>query len=485
MKKRFLLVRFFLACALVIVPSWAGSAADRPAAPVPKEPRVALVIGNAAYPSSPLLNAANDARAIAAVLKENGFQVTHREDVGRKEMHILLRKFGLQLAKGGVGLFFFAGHGMQIKGRNFLIPVDGDIEREDEVEYSAIDANAVLNKMESAKNRMNIVILDACRNNPFARSFRSGAMGLAQMDAPLGTLVAFATAPGSVASDGAGTHGLYTQHLLDAMKVPGAKLEDVFKQVRVNVRRDSQGKQIPWESTSLEGDFYFKVAPPTRPLPSQSVSAREAIPGNARGVPAELAPIESIGTFALKKGDQWTHQRIDLFSGNTDASIPRTVQRIEAGKVHLVDAKGVVRTITDSSLNLFTLLKPDGSVDQEYSIARQYHKLPLKPGDKWKIEYAIKRANGSTANVSVELRALRQERVSTPAGVFNTLRVDGDSKHQSVDSSGKKGSGSGTLRYWLSPVVGNAVAFEYDEINAEGKRTRYERTELVSYQRAP
>lgn len=467
------------------MPGWAGSAADQAPVPFPKEPRVALVIGNAAYPSSPLLNAANDARAITAALKENGFQVTHRENVGRKEMHTLLRKFGERLQKGGVGLFFFAGHGMQIKGRNFLIPVDGDIKREDEVEYSALDANAVLSKMESAKNRMNIVILDACRNNPFARSFRSGAMGLAQMDAPLGTLVAFATAPGSVASDGAGTHGLYTQHLLDAMKVPGAKLEDVFKQVRVNVRRDSQGKQIPWESTSLEGDFYFKVAAPASPLPSQAASGRSANRGNAGGAAAELAPIESISTFALKKGDQWTHQRIDLFSGNVDATIPRTVQGIEAEKVHFVDAKGVTRAITDLNLNLLALFKPDGSVDQEYSVARPYHKLPLKPGDKWKGEYAIKRANGSIANVSVELRALRQERVSTPAGVFNTLRVDGNSKHQSVDSNGNNGSGGATLRYWLSPVVGNYVAFEYDEINAAGKRTRNERTELVSYRRAP
>jgi uncharacterized caspase-like protein len=140
--------------------------------------------------------------------------------------------------------------------------VDANIEREDEVSYNSLDANQVLDKMETANNRLNIVILDACRNNPFARSLRSSGTGLAQMEAPVGTLVAFATAPGSVASDGSGQNGLYTQHLLRSMQKPGVNIEDVFKNVRAGVRRDSQGKQIPWESTSLEGDFIFVPRPP-------------------------------------------------------------------------------------------------------------------------------------------------------------------------------------------------------------------------------
>ncbi len=135
---------------------------------------------------------------------------------------------------------------MQIKGRNYLIPVSVEIQREDEVAYQALDAQAVLDKMESAGNGTNLLILDACRNNPFARSFRSASPGLAQMDAPVGTLVAFATAPGSVASDGRGQHGLYTDHLLRSMREPGVKVEDVFKRVRAAVRKDSGGKQIPW-----------------------------------------------------------------------------------------------------------------------------------------------------------------------------------------------------------------------------------------------
>ncbi|MFD0666078.1 caspase family protein, partial [Ramlibacter sp. MAHUQ-53] len=265
-----------------------GAGADRNlviALPAPPAPvvapsaarRVALVIGNASYKDAPLTNPVNDARAIAQALRDSGFAVTLRENADMKEMLAAVRGFGDELRKGGVGVFYFAGHGMQIKGRNYLIPVGGSIEREDEVAYSAVDAQAVLDKMDAAGNGTNLLILDACRNNPFARSFRSAQQGLAQMDAPVGTLVAFATSPGSVASDGQGGNGLYTQHLLQAMREPGAKVEDVFKRVRANVRRDSQGKQVPWESTSLEGDFYFLTPKPAAAPESGDAALEKAM----------------------------------------------------------------------------------------------------------------------------------------------------------------------------------------------------------------
>jgi TPR repeat protein len=169
-----------------------------------------------------------------------------------------LRDFGQAIQGGGVGLVYYAGHGMQVKGKNYLVPVDAELASEDEVPYSTLDADAVLAKMESARNRLNILILDACRNNPFARSFRSSAQGLAQMDAPAGSYIAFATAPGHTAADGSGSHGLYTQHLLEQMDRPGIKVEDVFKRVRANVMKDSQAQQVPWESSSITGDFFFK-----------------------------------------------------------------------------------------------------------------------------------------------------------------------------------------------------------------------------------
>jgi hypothetical protein len=167
------------------------------------------------------------------------------------------RAFGDSLQRGGVGLFFYAGHGMQIKGRNYLIPVGADIQREDEVAFNAFDAGRLLEKMEVARSRVNIVILDACRNNPFSRSFRSSSQGLAQMDAPIGSYLSFATAPAKVASDGKDGNGLFTQHLLKAMRTPGLKIEEVFKRVRVKVMADSDGQQIPWDNSSLTGDFYF------------------------------------------------------------------------------------------------------------------------------------------------------------------------------------------------------------------------------------
>ena len=229
-----------------------------PTQPAPgNERRVALVIGNSAYKSSPLRNPANDARAMARALADVGFAVTVLEDGTRAGMHRAVRLFGDELLRGGAGLFYYAGHGMQVRGRNYLVPVDVEIEREDEVEFQAVDANLVLAKMDSAKNSLNLMILDACRNNPFARSFRSSSQGLAQMDAPSGTLVAFATAPGSVAADGDGENGVYTKHLLKELRQPGVAVEQLFKRVRIGVSIETGDRQIPWESSSLKGDFFF------------------------------------------------------------------------------------------------------------------------------------------------------------------------------------------------------------------------------------
>lgn len=236
--------------------------------------RVALVVGNNAYSNAPLLNPVNDAKAMAEALQGAGFEVNLKLDASQGELIAALRQFGNRLREGGVGtagLFYFAGHGMQIRGRNFLIPVGANIEHEDEVAYLALDAQAVLDKMEAAGNGTNLMILDACRNNPFARSVRSASQGLAPMDAPVGSVIAFATAPGSVASDGGtGGNGLYTAHLLNAIRQPGLKIEEVFKQVRMAVLRDSFGRQMPWEATSLVGDFYFH--PPTGGVPAAAGS---------------------------------------------------------------------------------------------------------------------------------------------------------------------------------------------------------------------
>jgi len=219
--------------------------------------RIALVIGNSAYETSPLVNPVNDARDMASKLAELGFEVSVFTDQDRKGMREAIRDFGERLKKAQVGLFYFAGHGIQIKGNNYLIPVGTDVSSADEIEDESIDAYSVLRKMESAGNEVNIVILDACRNNPFARSFRSLEQGLAKMDGPIGSFIAYATAPGSVAADGSGKNGLYTEHLLQALSQPGLNIEQTFKAVRRGVSQDTRGVQIPWESSSLTGEFYF------------------------------------------------------------------------------------------------------------------------------------------------------------------------------------------------------------------------------------
>lgn len=220
--------------------------------------RIALVIGNGSYANAPpLKNPTNDANDMADALAKLGFNVARGIDLNQRQMKAMIREFGQKLKGGGQGLFYFAGHGVQLRGRNYLIPVDASIQSEADVEDQGVDANLIMGLMDEAGNALNVVILDACRNNPFSRSFRSVSNGLAQMDAPSGTLIAYATAPGSVASDGSVRNGLYTQELLKNMAVAGLSIEEVFKRVRVAVRGATGGKQTPWESSSLTGDFYF------------------------------------------------------------------------------------------------------------------------------------------------------------------------------------------------------------------------------------
>lgn len=221
------------------------------------EQRIALVIGNGAYTEGLLANPVNDAHDMTAKLRQFGFEVLSGENLNLRQMEDLIREFGRKIRNGGIGMFYFAGHGVQVSNNNYLIPIGARISGESEVKYEAVDVGFVLAQMEEAQNRLNIVILDACRNNPFARSFRSPARGLATMNAPVGTLIAYATAPGSTASDGGGRNGLYTKELLAAMQVSGLKLEDVFKRVLSEVRRQSNNQQVPWYASSIEGDFYF------------------------------------------------------------------------------------------------------------------------------------------------------------------------------------------------------------------------------------
>ena len=257
------------------------------------ESRIALVVGNSSYKDSPLKNPLNDATDMASVLRTLGFQVTLRTNANQKQMKQALREFGQALKRSDVGLFYFAGHGVQSRGKNFLIPIGASVESEAELEDEALDANLVLNYMQEAENRVNIVVLDACRNNPFARSFRSASRGLAQMEAATGSFVAFATAPGAVAADGEGRNGVYTQHLLESLKQPDTDIDKVFRRVTSEVSRATSGKQVPWISSSLTNDFRFRPQVASAAPAAAVVPAQEADKG-AVPVSVDLAYWESI-----------------------------------------------------------------------------------------------------------------------------------------------------------------------------------------------
>jgi formylglycine-generating enzyme required for sulfatase activity len=220
--------------------------------------RVALVIGNSTYKNAPLSNPANDATDMVIALRANGFKVIRRTNASQRDMRSAIREFAAELRRAEVGLFYFAGHGVQVRGNNYLVPVDADIQSEADAEDLSIDANYVLRTMEEAQAKVNIVILDACRNNPYSRGFRSASRGLAQMNAAAGSLIAFSTAPGSVAADGKGRNGTYTKHLLASLRAADTDVLRVFQRTRAGVVRETGGKQTPWESTSLVGEFYFR-----------------------------------------------------------------------------------------------------------------------------------------------------------------------------------------------------------------------------------
>jgi tetratricopeptide (TPR) repeat protein len=241
-------------------------AADTPAARAPvtsvmalstSERRTALVIGNAAYRADPLRNAVNDATDIARGLRQLGFEVMELHDAGHQRMEEGVEQFTRQLGRGGVGLFYYSGHGVQVSGLNYLVPVDARITRESDIKYQSVQVDWVLDRMRDAGNELNVIVLDACRNNPYARSGRNAQPGLAMMQAVSGSLIGYATSPGTTAEDGPGRNGTYTKHLLHFMQVPSLNAEQMFKEVRVAVAQETGKKQIPWVSTSILGDFYF------------------------------------------------------------------------------------------------------------------------------------------------------------------------------------------------------------------------------------
>ena len=287
-----------IACVLA-----AGIAAALLATPASAAERVALVVGNSAYEKiSPLRNPVNDVTLIANTLRTLGFDVLEKTDATQEDLKSAIREFGKRLRTAGsdaVGLFYFAGHGVQSGEHNYLIPLGAPIEEEADLEFEAVPARWVLGRMEAAGNALNLVILDACRNNPYKSRFRTGSRGLSRMEAPTGSLIAYSAGPGSVAVDGEGRNSPYALALKDAMEVSGLKVEEVFKRVRNSVLKETAEIQTPWEESSLRGDFYFRGGASAGSTPEPDEQPRPSLDARAKAAYEAAERINTIDAYLL------------------------------------------------------------------------------------------------------------------------------------------------------------------------------------------
>jgi uncharacterized caspase-like protein len=481
-----------------------------------RSPKIALVIGNERYRNAPVLkNPANDAKAIGDVLKAAGFAVTVKLDAGRAEMAAAIQAHVDVLAKRkGVGLFYFAGHGMQLAWRNFLLPVDAAIERLDDIPKQAVDVGSLIDGIARAANPMNIIVLDACRENPFGRDFRVEQKGLSQLDAPPGTLLAYATSPGNLASDGEGVNGLYTEHLVRELQVREAKIEDVFKRVRLGVRRKSNGAQIPWESTSLEEDFYLLPPEQLKRL-SDAEKARlfkeelalwERIQNAAEPAPledylkrypsgdfSELAQLRldrvlarqgekriqlasqasnpftkgSAFTRIGKVGDTYTYRELDMRTKAERSTYTTTVIRVtDTEVIHdnglVTDLLGNQRRHKDGFV-----YSPNQFVPQEFAV-----------GKRWTTRYEVTDSKGVTFTAEMAIRIVAREEVTVPAGTFNAFLLDGRG-----ENSNPAGPVEFRVKRWYVPEFQRPVARE--QVNRRDDKVIFtQRLELLSYKLA-
>jgi len=311
-----------------------------------KSTRVALIIGNSSYREvTALPNPVNDASDLATALEAKGFTVLLREDVSERGLKEAVAEFAKFLKGGGVGVFFFAGHGVSLNGQNFLMPVDLSFRNPADIISKSVSAEYVLSLMSKAGNRVNIVILDACRNNPFDDGSGAAKQGLTAMSLgnQAGTFIAYATSPGSTASDGAGRNGLYTQNLLRALKAPDSDLDKVFGRVRTGVVGASNGEQVPWTTSSIIGSFYFDVAEEEAALmlaKKQGKTIEEVLPVQDASQPFDPAEAQAVWSkIRDSKNPNDYKEFISKYGGSPDAAFARfRLAKLEGGDISVVSA---------------------------------------------------------------------------------------------------------------------------------------------------
>jgi hypothetical protein len=305
--------------------------------PVLAAKRVALVIGNSNYEHvTDLLNPANDANLMERALKDAGFEVIRKNDLNRSDLTAALEDFGRALQQGvDASMFYYAGHGIEVDGVNYLVPVDSNMQRNEDAAALNFSVNSYLSKLEKSGVPFNILVLDACRDNPFA-NLKSKSKGLAPILAPVGTYIAYSTAPGSVASDGNGKNSPFTEALARSIGFQGLLLEDVFKETRAQVFASTQGQQTTYDSSSIVGTFYFRD--PIKPGLKQTPLAPP------KGKIIRVKPVEGdiYGSIVQAVKDAKAGDRIELAPGVYDAGVPITkpIEIVGLGTPELVTIRG-------------------------------------------------------------------------------------------------------------------------------------------------
>ncbi len=509
-------------------------------AQAPLDVRVALIIGNSAYANAPLLNPANDAQAMSDVLRRLGFQVIELRDGSKAQMSAAISKMSDTLkGKQGVGMLYYAGHGLQLDWRNYMVPVDANMKTAADVPKQAIELSSVVDVFKTAGNRMNIVVLDACRDNPFGGN-TSSAKGLAQLDAPPSTFLAYATAPGNVAEDGdvKSGNGLYTQFLLQELKRPTVKIEDVFKRVRLNVRKQSNGRQIPWESTSLEDDFYFndgvkytikpeelgRMAVGAAAAPSEKErlvklaeqrlseeqqeelafkevkTAWDRIKGSAKpedfyGFLQRFPTAGELTEMAEYRLDQLAKPKITASVGKgQDASLGYTGDRFKVGDrfeiqtsdglTHVAGKKIVLR-VTAIDGDIVQVNNGNILFTQLSAIAKNPRGTFDPPQGAMPVEFQVgKKITGRSVHTTVdgkkrdvlfETKVVGRETVTVPAGTFQTYKLV-----RTMYSSRRKGPVTLTVTLWMDPRYGVPIKSEEIDHGSTGQLRRSERRELIA-----
>jgi hypothetical protein len=475
--------------------------------------RLALVFGNAAYPSAPLKNPRRDATDVADALRRLNFGVAMQVDSTLATMRECLAEFCREVNRThSAALFYFSGHGVQINWRNYLLPVDLRASSVEDIQKTSLDVSAVTDGLRDIPNAANILILDACRNNPFGRAGTTGK-GLSQIDAPPNTLLAYATSPGNTASDGSGTNGLYTGALLSELQRRGdAKVEDLFKRVRLTVRRQSGGSQIPWESTSLENDFYFKlpivaaVQQPGDPIGRRfeedsrdwtaakvegTVDAfRRYLDAHPNGQFSEIAQA-SLDRLLAEQGEQrisivssagnpFTQGSAEVrnlvvgdlfeyrFSDGFSGSSRRSVQKVTA-------LKGTTVEFNNGEFTTDLLGNPRVDVGGAVFSDNQLFAKEYAIGRVWTTKFSLTDRNGKADLYEFRCKVVARENKEVPAGRFNAFRVEAEGWKLNTQSRRSR-------RYWIAPEsVSRFIALERVNWNHRGRTTVYDIRELVSF----